>query len=127
MDQVQVRFLDVEGVTYALKQLPMEIASREFEVLTHLERLELPAPTSGAPTDPEEERWRLFVADVASPMLNQWRIRRYEVIQSLFRGAKKVYDELRRKSCVLNFSSSFFLAAASSCFICSSLAFLVSS
>ncbi|MFM2105801.1 MAG: hypothetical protein RL338_833 [Chloroflexota bacterium] len=38
-----VRFLDVEGTTYALKELPLPIASREFEVLTHLERLELPA------------------------------------------------------------------------------------
>lgn len=40
-----VRFLDLDGTTYALKQLPADIATREFAVLTHLERLELPAVT----------------------------------------------------------------------------------
>lgn len=52
-----VRFLDVEGTTYALKALPLPIASREFEVLTHLERLELPAvaPTGIAESSGDDE------------------------------------------------------------------------
>lgn len=38
-----MRFLEVDGVTYALKEMPLEIADREYEVLRHLERLSLPA------------------------------------------------------------------------------------
>lgn len=38
-----VRFLDLDGVTYALKEMPIAVADREYEVLRHLERLSLPA------------------------------------------------------------------------------------
>jgi hypothetical protein len=38
-----VRFLDVDGILYALKEEPLEIARSEFEVLRHLEDKGLPA------------------------------------------------------------------------------------
>jgi hypothetical protein len=38
-----VRFLVSDGVLYALKELPLGIADREYAVLLHLERLGLPA------------------------------------------------------------------------------------
>ena len=38
-----VRFLVADGETYALKELPLVPAGREFQVLRHLRRLELPA------------------------------------------------------------------------------------
>ena len=37
-----VRFLDLNGVLYALKDLPLDAARREYEVLLHLEGLGLP-------------------------------------------------------------------------------------
>ena len=38
-----VRFLVADGATYALKELPLPIAGREYDVLRHLEELGLPA------------------------------------------------------------------------------------
>jgi hypothetical protein len=38
-----VRFLVFEGIVYALKELPVEVAEREYEVLRHLEDGRLPA------------------------------------------------------------------------------------
>ncbi len=38
-----VRFLDRDGKTYALKEMPLDIARREYEVLRRLEQMELPA------------------------------------------------------------------------------------
>lgn len=38
-----VRFLVVDGALYALKELPIEVGRREYEVLLHLERAGLPA------------------------------------------------------------------------------------
>jgi hypothetical protein len=40
-----VRFLVVEDDLYALKDEPIEVAEREYDVLTHLERVGLPAVT----------------------------------------------------------------------------------
>lgn len=40
-----VRFLVVEGDLFALKEEPRDVAEREYEVLTHLERVRLPAVT----------------------------------------------------------------------------------
>jgi hypothetical protein len=40
-----VRFLVVEGDLIALKEEPIEVAEREYSVLTHLERVALPAVT----------------------------------------------------------------------------------
>src|SRR6266540_1138281 len=38
-----VRFLVVDGVLYALKELPLRVAAGEYDVLRHLEDLGLPA------------------------------------------------------------------------------------
>ncbi len=38
-----VRFLVVDGIVYALKELPEEVAEREFQVLRHLEDAKLPS------------------------------------------------------------------------------------
>jgi hypothetical protein len=40
-----VRFLPIEATLFALKDEPIEVANREFEVLLHLERVGLPAVT----------------------------------------------------------------------------------
>ncbi len=51
----------------------------------------------------EAERWRTFVEEVAKPLLEQWRVRRYDLALKLFRGAVRFYDERRREECVLNY------------------------
>ena len=38
-----VRFLVVNGIVYALKELPHEVAEREYAVLRHLEDARLPS------------------------------------------------------------------------------------
>src|SRR5512147_370222 len=38
-----VRFLDVDGTLIALKEEPVEVGQREYAVLGHLERVNLPA------------------------------------------------------------------------------------
>ncbi len=42
-----VRFLVVDGLTFALKEEPLAVASDEYEVLRHLEVAGLPAVTAG--------------------------------------------------------------------------------
>lgn len=60
----------------------------------------------------EQERWRIFVQEVAEPLLEQWHVRRYDAILKLFRAAVKVYDERRRKDCVLNYQDLLMKSAA---------------
>jgi len=60
----------------------------------------------------EKERWRRFVEDVAEPLLNQWRVRRYDLILKLFRVAVKVYDDHRRQESVLNYQDLLMKSAA---------------
>jgi hypothetical protein len=51
-----VRFIVADGTTYALKELPLPIAGREYDVLRHLEELGLPAVLAvGVAEDPERE------------------------------------------------------------------------
>ena len=38
-----VRFVVVDGITYALKEEPLDVARREYDVLLHMESLALPA------------------------------------------------------------------------------------
>jgi hypothetical protein len=51
-----VRFVVADGSTYALKELPLPIAGREYDVLRHLEELGLPAVKAvGVTGDPKRE------------------------------------------------------------------------
>ena len=51
-----VRFLVVDGRTYALKEEPLRVAQTEFDVLRHLEEAELPAVTAvGLAASPERD------------------------------------------------------------------------
>jgi hypothetical protein len=51
-----VRFLEVDGTLFALKEEPIEIARKEFEVLRHLEDMGLPAVAAvGLAEAPERE------------------------------------------------------------------------
>src|SRR5438034_5207488 len=51
-----VRFLDVNGVTFALKEEPLGVARREFEVLRHLEEEGMPAVSAvGLAEAPESD------------------------------------------------------------------------
>ncbi|HEY2887854.1 MAG TPA: DUF4032 domain-containing protein, partial [Candidatus Limnocylindrales bacterium] len=52
-----VRFLEIDGSLLALKEEPRAIASNEYAVLLHLERVGLPAVTPvGVAEDPNEDR-----------------------------------------------------------------------
>ena len=44
-----VRFLESDGILFALKEEPIEIARKEFEVLRHLEDKGLPAVAAVGP------------------------------------------------------------------------------
>ncbi len=51
-----VRFLVGEGPTYALKEMPREVALREYDVLRHLEAMALPAVhAAGIAESPERD------------------------------------------------------------------------
>ncbi len=51
-----VRFIDADATTYALKEEPLQVAQREFDVLRHLETLDLPAVKAvGLAASPERD------------------------------------------------------------------------
>ncbi len=59
----------------------------------------------------EKERWERFRSEVVLPTLTRWRESRYSTCLEALRGAREVYDSLRRERRSLNFQDLLMEAA----------------
>jgi hypothetical protein len=69
-----VRFLVADGVTYALKELPLDLARREYDVLRHLESVGLPAVTAVGLAEMPERRTAILVTEYLAHSLQYRRL-----------------------------------------------------
>jgi hypothetical protein len=69
-----VRFLVREGITYALKELPLDLARREYDVLRHLESLELPAVKAVGLAEAPERRSAILLTEYLAHSLQYRRL-----------------------------------------------------
>lgn len=69
-----VRFLEVDGVLYALKEEPLEIARSEFEVLRHLEEEGLPAVAAVGLAEAPERDSGILVTEYLAHSLQYRRL-----------------------------------------------------
>jgi ATP-dependent helicase/nuclease subunit A len=60
----------------------------------------------------EQERWQTFTADVAQPLVQRWRERRYPVALRVLQGAMVEYERGRREAGGLNYQDLLLRAAA---------------
>jgi len=82
-----VRFLVVDDRTYALKELPLEVAGREFAVLRHLETLGLPAvKTLGISEAPERDSAVLVTEYLAHSLQYRRLLMRLPLGPGAYRG-----------------------------------------
>ncbi|HEX8939297.1 MAG TPA: DUF4032 domain-containing protein [Candidatus Limnocylindrales bacterium] len=58
-----VRFVEADAATYALKELPRDVAAREYDVLRRLEQLELPAVAPAGLVDSPERDVAVLVTE----------------------------------------------------------------
>src|SRR5207302_7809455 len=69
-----VRFIVREGLTYALKELPLDVARREYDVLRHLESLGLPAVSAVGLAEAPERRTAVLVTEYLAHSLQYRRL-----------------------------------------------------
>lgn len=69
-----VRFVDIDGRTYALKELPSRVATREFDVLRRMEDLELPAVRAVGLSTDEAAGTSILVTDFLAQSLQYRRL-----------------------------------------------------
>jgi len=69
-----VRFLVRDGVTYALKELPLDLARREYDVLRHLESAGLPAVLAVGLAEAPERRTAILVTEFLAHSLQYRRL-----------------------------------------------------
>jgi hypothetical protein len=69
-----VRFLVADGVTYALKELPLDLARREYAVLRHLESVGLPAVTAVGIAEAPERGTAVLVTEYLAHSLQYRRL-----------------------------------------------------
>src|SRR5207302_4632346 len=69
-----VRFIVREGLTYALKELPLDVARREYDVLRHLESLGLPAVSAVGLAEAPERRTAVLVTEFLAHSLQYRRL-----------------------------------------------------
>ncbi len=69
-----VRFLEREGTTYALKELPLDVARREYDVLRHLETLGLPAVSAVGLAESPERGTAILVTEYLAHSLQYRRL-----------------------------------------------------
>jgi hypothetical protein len=69
-----VRFLVGGGSTFALKELPLEIAGREYDVLRHLEDLGLPAVVAVGVAEEPERRTAILVTEYLAHSMQYRRL-----------------------------------------------------
>ena len=69
-----VRFLDVDGTIHALKEMPLRIADREYEVLRHLEALQLPAVSPVGIAEAPERETAILVTEYLAHSLQYRRL-----------------------------------------------------
>ena len=82
-----VRFLVIDDRTYALKELPLEVAGREFTVLRHLETLGLPAvKTLGISQSPERDSAVLITEYLAHSLQYRRLLMRLPLGPGAYRG-----------------------------------------
>src|SRR6266850_631266 len=82
-----VRFLVLDDRTYALKELPLEVAGREFTVLRHLETLGLPAvKTLGISESPERDSAILITEYLAHSLQYRRLLMRLPLGPGAYRG-----------------------------------------
>lgn len=84
-----VRFVEVDGATFALKELPEDVAAREYEILRELERREFPAVRPVGLVDRGGEEPSILVSDYL-PGSFQYR----RLFQRLPPSARKHRDRL---------------------------------
>ncbi|MDQ6795505.1 MAG: DUF4032 domain-containing protein [Chloroflexota bacterium] len=82
-----VRFLVLDERTYALKELPLDVAGREFTVLRHLETLGLPAvKTLGISESPERDSAILITEYLAHSLQYRRLLMRLPLGPGAYRG-----------------------------------------
>jgi hypothetical protein len=82
-----VRFLVLDDRTYALKELPLDVAGREFTVLRHLETLGLPAvKTLGISESPERDSAILITEYLAHSLQYRRLLMRLPLGPGAYRG-----------------------------------------
>jgi tRNA A-37 threonylcarbamoyl transferase component Bud32 len=69
-----VRFLVRDGVTYALKELPLSLARREYDVLRHLESAGLPAVLAVGLAEAPDRRTAILVTEYLAHSLQYRRL-----------------------------------------------------
>jgi tRNA A-37 threonylcarbamoyl transferase component Bud32 len=69
-----VRFLVRDGATFALKELPVELANREYSVLRQLEALGLPAVTAVGIAESPERQTAILVTEYLAHSLQYRRL-----------------------------------------------------
>ncbi len=84
-----VRFVDVDGVLYALKEMPVPVARREFEILRELERREFPAVRALGLVERGDDEPAVLVTDY---LAGSFQFRR--LFERLPPGARKHRDRL---------------------------------
>ncbi len=84
-----VRFVDVDGVLYALKEMPVPVARREYEILRELERREFPAVRALGLVERGDDEPAVLVTDY---LAGSFQFRR--LFERLPPGARKHRDRL---------------------------------
>jgi tRNA A-37 threonylcarbamoyl transferase component Bud32 len=69
-----VRFLDVGGTTFALKEEPLDVARREFDVLRHLEEEGLPAVSAAGLAEAPERDTGILITQYLAHSLQYRRL-----------------------------------------------------
>ncbi|MFL5774843.1 MAG: DUF4032 domain-containing protein [Chloroflexota bacterium] len=69
-----VRFLTVDAALYALKELPLDAALREYDVLRHLEAAGLPAVEAAGIAESRERRTAILVTEYLAHSLQYRRL-----------------------------------------------------